>query len=326
VSRSAIGLATVCVSLLLAAPAFGTTTIGSSHFPAAPDVEAPCGMPCPLALISERIDGKQVTAPAGVIVKWRVQGSGALTLAVYRPSEHTATRLRATKVGASDVVTGGGALAIAEGPARIPVAQGDVVGVLVPEDSKLYAIGKPMGDSAAWGAPPAPDGSIDTTDIAVAEFLYQADVEPDADGDGFGDETQDKCPSQTTTQGACADLPPPPPPPPAALSVATLRTTNVGASKTGTVSIALKNPNAYAITGTLTLKQGRTTVASGKFSLGARASKLVSAKLSRAARRTLARKRKLSLKLTIATRGPAGTQSRSATKTITVRPGKTKVP
>jgi hypothetical protein len=31
----------------------------------------------------------------------------------------------------------------------------------------------------------------------------QADVEPDADRDGFGDETQDQCPSEAATQGAC---------------------------------------------------------------------------------------------------------------------------
>ena len=31
-----------------------------------------------------------------------------------------------------------------------------------------------------------------------------ADVEPDADGDGFGDETQDQCPSDKATHGACA--------------------------------------------------------------------------------------------------------------------------
>ena len=28
-------------------------------------------------------------------------------------------------------------------------------------------------------------------------------IEPDADGDGFGDETQDGCPSQAVSQGAC---------------------------------------------------------------------------------------------------------------------------
>jgi hypothetical protein len=36
-------------------------------------------------------------------------------------------------------------------------------------------------------------------------------VEPDADGDGFGDETQDACPSNATTQGTCPPASPAPP-------------------------------------------------------------------------------------------------------------------
>ena len=36
-----------------------------------------------------------------------------------------------------------------------------------------------------------------------AQIPVFATVEPDADGDGYGDETQDQCPTQATTQGAC---------------------------------------------------------------------------------------------------------------------------
>jgi hypothetical protein len=37
----------------------------------------------------------------------------------------------------------------------------------------------------------------------TGELLVQASVEPDRDRDGFGDETQDKCPSQASTSGEC---------------------------------------------------------------------------------------------------------------------------
>jgi hypothetical protein len=37
----------------------------------------------------------------------------------------------------------------------------------------------------------------------TGELLVQAVMEPDADGDGFGDESQDGCPTQSATQGAC---------------------------------------------------------------------------------------------------------------------------
>jgi hypothetical protein len=39
------------------------------------------------------------------------------------------------------------------------------------------------------------------------EFLVNADVEPDADRDGFGDETQDQCPTNASTQGSCPPAP-----------------------------------------------------------------------------------------------------------------------
>src|SRR5205085_4335180 len=52
--------------------------------------------------------------------------------------------------------------------------------------------------------PPLVDGQGARGSNAVAgELLVSADIEPDADHDGFGDETQDQCPSQATTQGPC---------------------------------------------------------------------------------------------------------------------------
>ena len=44
--------------------------------------------------------------------------------------------------------------------------------------------------------------------IGMSELLVQATIEPDADGDGFGDEIQDQCPTQKTTQGPCDITPP----------------------------------------------------------------------------------------------------------------------
>jgi hypothetical protein len=37
------------------------------------------------------------------------------------------------------------------------------------------------------------------------ELLVNADIEADADADGYGDETQDACPTDATTQGSCPD-------------------------------------------------------------------------------------------------------------------------
>ena len=61
-----------------------------------------------------------------------------------------------------------------------------------------YVFAPPLVEGAG------PRGSTEATD----ELLVAATIEPDADRDGFGDETQDRCPSQATTQGACDDTKP----------------------------------------------------------------------------------------------------------------------
>jgi hypothetical protein len=88
-------------------------------------------------------------------------------------------------------------------------------------------------------------------------------------------------------------------------------------TKTGKVPIALRNGNAMAITGTVTLKQGKKTAGSATFALAAGAAKTVSFKLSRTARAALRRADFLRLSLRIVTR--AGTSTLTTTKTLTIR-------
>lgn len=58
-------------------------------------------------------------------------------------------------------------------------------------------------------APPLVEGSgARGSTEAINELLVAATIEPDADKDGFGDETQDQCPRQATTQGPCDDTKP----------------------------------------------------------------------------------------------------------------------
>jgi hypothetical protein len=62
--------------------------------------------------------------------------------------------------------------------------------------------------------PALEDGDSRAPDSALSFVIaVNADLEPDADGDDFGDLTQDACPTNATTQGACPPEPPPPPPP-----------------------------------------------------------------------------------------------------------------
>ena len=74
-------------------------------------------------------------------------------------------------------------------------------------------------DRDIWGD--APQATIGAPPILAShgQFLQQrvpveAKLEADEDHDGFGDETQDQCPTDATTQGPCP-VPPVPPVPPA---------------------------------------------------------------------------------------------------------------
>ena len=53
-------------------------------------------------------------------------------------------------------------------------------------------------------AQPGQVASFDTT--SAERMSVEAQIERDADGDGYGDETQDLCPTDASTQGRCAVL------------------------------------------------------------------------------------------------------------------------
>jgi hypothetical protein len=69
----------------------------------------------------------------------------------------------------------------------------------------------PAGNRTQFGsAGVGPLGVNEQGDYATATnaiMLANADIEPDADRDGFGDETQDACPINAATQGACPAVP-----------------------------------------------------------------------------------------------------------------------
>jgi Ca2+-binding RTX toxin-like protein len=72
--------------------------------------------------------------------------------------------------------------------------------------------GQPAGDQVRYflsPTEPAKGSTQTTTGLLSAErILIAANVEPDSDRDGFGDETQDQCPTNATIQGPCpAPLP-----------------------------------------------------------------------------------------------------------------------
>jgi len=86
----------------------------------------------------------------------------------------------------------------------IPVQAGEVLGLNVSAGAYTACHFPAPGDTVLQSAMNAADGQ-EATFAAVSGFRanVSAVLEPDADRDGFGDETQDRCPTSATTQGAC---------------------------------------------------------------------------------------------------------------------------
>jgi hypothetical protein len=108
-----------------------------------------------------------------------------------------------TVVGSSGPQTYSGGGELTTYPARIPVRQGDVIGARIPNTTYYctyggggYSFGRDDTDVATGGT-----GFFDAT--YEGQVPIEAYIERDRDGDGYGDETQDGCPTTASTQGPC---------------------------------------------------------------------------------------------------------------------------
>jgi len=157
------------------------------------------------------------SGPYGVITSWRFQGysagagPGTGRLFVWRP---TAAPNQFIYVDSTrpEIFVGGVVTTFAT---RLPVQVGDVLGMVAPEPCLLGVPGQPVGDQVRYFLSPTepPKGSTQTTTglLSAERILIAANVEPDSDRDGYGDETQDQCPANATIQGPCPSPPAPPP-------------------------------------------------------------------------------------------------------------------
>jgi hypothetical protein len=197
-----------------------------------------------------------VAAPsAGVITEWKLNVEfGELTpeeraelanavaqqLLVLRPAgpDHY------TVVGRSEAgpVDLGG---VSSYPANIPVRQGDLLGLsgaftLVCETAD-------PGDAVASFFGSSPVGATVETEAPVSEAQVPvvARIEPDADNDGAGDETQDKCPQSPNYQAPCP--------------VVTINSKPIAGKKAVTLYVSTSLPAPVGVTATAYLGKGRTT-------------------------------------------------------------------
>lgn len=167
-----------------------------------------CGAPDCLVVSTGVAAGTASSPIDGVIVRWRFKtdGSGGnyRLRTARRATGDDITTLRSSPDLASTV---GFNQLQRSGEVRVPVSAGDLIGLQTPNGVGIRFTTFD-GMSASFFDQAVPDGSTATPPITWGSStpMVSADVEPDADGDGFGDITQDLCPSQSQTQGACLPL------------------------------------------------------------------------------------------------------------------------
>jgi hypothetical protein len=147
----------------------------------------------------------QYSAPSdGVITSWSFEagatGTPQVRLKVYRPTGVTEEFVTVGRTGHEHPFPA----ATNTYETRIPVKQDDLIGIFGSGSSfpcirtmAGYGVHTQFGDTSV--------GTTETyVSIAGAQLDVAAQLEPDADNDGFGDETQDQCPSDSAVQaGAC---------------------------------------------------------------------------------------------------------------------------
>ena len=200
----------------LVAVAVGVVTAAAANAPAGAGAAATVGdsatAPTDVCVNSAFVE-LQTTSPGGL---FRAPSGGVLTSWSWHSGATPSTTVRlhvGRSVGGNNFLTvGRSELAVPVAstlntyPTRIPVLAGDVIGAgfsgtigqcVLPVSGYDYhlIIGDPMpGVTSAW----TPAGFS-------FKYPVSAQLEPDADSDGFGDETQDLCPTDADTVKACRD-------------------------------------------------------------------------------------------------------------------------
>jgi hypothetical protein len=150
--------------------------------------------------------GIPTTAPfAGVVTSWSFLASTQNTVLTLRVFRHVSS-------STFTVVADGGPLqtippdsGLHTYPTRIPVQRGDFIGLRSTTGGCAAQTANPNDTTLVRGGTPTPVGGSDTYTAGNAGFIENiaATLEPDADADGFGDVSQDQCPSLASTQGRC---------------------------------------------------------------------------------------------------------------------------
>lgn len=237
-----MGLIGLAASLMLAGPAAAATTFGADL--SVGNAGMDCNSDClssfmvtigngssdnygGISVVVGANDGSSAAAPAsGVLVSFSVRlvnaHNGRVRL-MHDPGHNpqSSSDESVTLSGTGDTVSVPGDSAVHSYSTRLPITQGDLLGFQVQKSgSTSFALyrtdygGSPSNNRRLRWYGGVPDGTSNPSEVQItssATYKFQVPIqgviEPDADGDGFGDQTQDQCPGQAGTSNGC--VPPP---------------------------------------------------------------------------------------------------------------------
>lgn len=184
-------LVVACTLTLLAIvpAAQADVTIGSTLPPPNGGLEG-CASGCTRSLTA--IAGQAVTAPYdGVVTRWRIRAAGAVApvrfVIVRRPTGPGNTP--GELAGRSDEVTPDPD-EVSRFDVQMPIRTGEYIGIEWTANADYFA--NTAGSTSDTWTPPLGAGQSRPPEFPNdREALVSADIEPDVDGDGFGDTTQD---------------------------------------------------------------------------------------------------------------------------------------
>lgn len=328
-----VAAAAAAAALSLPAGASAATTIGISPDAAIPTSPLFGCAPDPTCSIGqERLSNASFRVPAvdgsarAVVVAWRIYGQGGQARLRHVGGTATAPLALPASSGAASAQA---QLAVAVGDRLVVDLEG---GAAIAGEPNMI----PGSDVVERWTPALADGEtrapVSTTD---AWLYYQATIEPDRDGDGLGDETQDTCVACDQGGGdrdrgggddggrTGGDDRRAPVDPYAEIRESGPRVTIAGkatATRAGVASLTFTNPYDFKLTGRVTARSGRRDAGSARVALAPGASATVKLKITGAARKTLTRKRAVKLSLAATVRAPEG-RARVSRRTVTVKLG-----
>jgi hypothetical protein len=225
--RTAVAFGFVAVGLLLLPAAGQAKTIFGSQLKNDP-TEKSCELLAPCTIVSHIVSAPPNGDPysggapvSGVITSFRARAysqeePGQITFRLANltlPDPNNLESALATAAGTGPTITlppiGEEEVSITEVPARLPVKAGQQLAVDITKSVAIIYNSNGDKRSYLFSSPTLLEGEGQRASNQVLnELQVQATIEPDADNDGFGDETQDQCPTQAATHGPCDTTPP----------------------------------------------------------------------------------------------------------------------